>query len=58
MVFKHKNGANIPKNKWVMGLLSTLGVREFEPKCADTVSDEILPYHLLNDADVGNNNLV
>ena len=41
MVFKHKNGTNIPKNKWVMGLLSTLGVREFEPKCADPVSDEI-----------------
>ena len=38
MVFKHNNGANIPKNEWVMGLLST---SEFEPKCADSVSDEI-----------------
>ena len=27
--------------KWVMGLLSTLGVREYEPKCADPVSDEM-----------------
>ena len=34
------NGVNNPKNKWVMRLLSTLGVREFEPKCADPVSDE------------------
>ena len=48
------------------------GVREFEPKCADPVSDvtfripfyytlnllKILPCNMLNDADVGNNNLV
>ena len=40
MSFKHKNGANILKHKCVMGLLSTLGVREFETKCADPVSDE------------------
>ena len=26
---------DIPKDKWVMGLLSTLGVREFEPKCSE-----------------------
>ena len=68
MVFKHKNDANDPNNKWVMGLLSTLGVREFEPKCADPVSGEnisitfyytvtllkMLSCNLLNDADVGN----
>ena len=60
------------KKKWVMGLLSTLWVREFEPKCADPVWDEnksitfyytvnllkTLPCNLLNDADVGNTNLV
>ena len=48
MLFKHKNGSNIPKNKWVMGLLSTLGVREFEPKCADPVSDEKKEYCFIN----------
>ena len=69
MVFKHTNGANILKHKCVMGLLSTLGVREFETKCADPVSDETIsitfllhgkswPCNLLNDTDVGNNNLV
>ena len=42
MSFKHKNGANILKHKRVMGLLSTLGVREFETKCADPVSDETI----------------
>ena len=45
MVCKHKHGANIPKNKCVMGLLSSprgQGVREFEPKCVDPVSDENL----------------
>ena len=40
MVFKHNNGANIPKNEWVMGLLSKPGVREFESKNAHPVSDE------------------
>ena len=39
-ILTKQNGANIPNNKWVMGLLSTLGVSEFEPKCADPVSDE------------------
>jgi len=47
-----------------MGLLSTLGVREFEPKYFQqlfyyTVNLlKMLPCNLLNDADVGNNNLV
>ena len=54
MVFKHKN---TPKDKLVMGLLSILGVREFEPKRVDPVS-YVLPCNVLNDADVGKNNLV
>ena len=49
-----------------MGALSSLGVREFEPKCADPVSDDFLsitrllhgkssyflPYNWLNDAEL------
>ena len=37
MLFKHKNGSNIINESWDF---YQPFIREFEPKCADPVSDE------------------